>query len=286
MNFWEIALDALIDSALDSLKIAPFLFLIFLAMEFIEHKAADKTKMLIAKSGRVGPAVGGLLGCVPQCGFSAACSGLYAGGVITLGTLFAVFLSTSDEMLPIMISGGVPALTILKIVGTKALIGIAVGFIVDLIIRPKNDLSHIHDICEHEHCHCEHGIFRSALHHFIEIIIYIFVFSFAVDLAIGLIGEEAISSLFVNLPVVGSLISAAVGLIPNCAASVVITDLYINGIITPGVMMSGLLTGAGIGLFVLFRSNRSKKQTLAIAGVLYAMGVVFGVVIDLIGITF
>ncbi|MBO4428365.1 MAG: arsenic efflux protein [Clostridia bacterium] len=286
MNFWETALDALIDSALDTLKVAPFLFLIYLAMEFIEHKAGDKTKELLARSGRVGPVLGGLFGCVPQCGFSAACSGLYAGGVITVGTLFAVFLSTSDEMLPIMISGGVPALTILKIVGTKALIGIVVGVVIDLILRPKTDVSHIHDLCEHGHCHCEHGIFRSALHHFVEIIIYIFLFSFAVDLAIGLIGEETISTLFINVPVVGSLISAAVGLIPNCAASVVITDLYVNGIISSGVMMSGLLVGAGIGLFVLFRSNKSKKQALVITGALYAVGVVVGVVIDLIGITF
>ena len=286
MNFWEVLLDALIDSSLDTLKVAPFLLVIYILMELIEHKAGDKTKDLLTRSGRVGPVIGGLLGCVPQCGFSAACSGLYAGGVITVGTLFAVFLSTSDEMLPIMISGGVPALTILKIIGTKSLIGIAAGVIIDLIVRPKTDLSHIHDLCEHDHCHCEHGIFRSALHHFVEIIIYIFVFSFAVDLAVGLIGKETISTLFISVPVVGSLISAAVGLIPNCAASVVITDLYINGIITPGVMMSGLLVGAGIGLFVLFRSSKNKKQVLAIAGVLYAIGVLSGVIIDTIGITF
>jgi len=286
MTFWDTLIDALIDSALDTLKVAPFLLVIYILMELLEHKAGDKTKDMLARSGRVGPVIGGLLGCVPQCGFSAACSGLYAGGVITVGTLFAVFLSTSDEMLPIMISGGVPALTMLKIVGAKAIIGIIAGIVIDLIVRKKTDFSHIHDLCEHDHCHCEHGIFRSALHHFFEIIIYIFVFSFAVDLAVGLIGEEAISSILVNVPVVGSLISAAVGLIPNCAASVVITDLYINGIITPGVMMSGLLVGAGIGLLVLFRSSKSKKQVFAIAGVLYAIGVICGVLIDVIGITF
>ena len=284
--FWQTILDALKDSALDTLKIAPFLFVIYLLMELIEHKAGDKTKMLLSHSGKVGPVVGGLLGAVPQCGFSAACSSLFSGRVITLGTLFAVFLSTSDEMLPIMISGGVPVLTMLKIIGTKAALGIVVGFIVDLIVRRRPDSEHIHDLCEHDGCHCEHGVFRSALRHFLEIIAYIFVFSLVINIAVGFIGEENLAKIFVDIPVVGSLISALVGLIPNCAASIVITDLYISGIITPGVMMSGLLVGAGVGLAVLFRTNKNVKQNLAITGALYAVGVVLGVAIDLIGIKF
>lgn len=284
--FWQTILDALKDSALDTLKIAPFLFVIYLLMELIEHKAGDKTKRLLSHSGKVGPVVGGLLGAVPQCGFSAACSSLFSGRVITLGTLFAVFLSTSDEMLPIMISGGVPVLTMLKIIGTKAALGIVVGFIVDLIVRRRPDGEHIHDLCVHDGCHCEHGVFRSALRHFLEIIAYIFVFSLAIDIAVGFIGEENLAKIFVDIPVVGSLISALVGLIPNCAASIVITDLYISGIITPGVMMSGLLVGAGVGLAVLFRTNKNIKQNLAITGALYAVGVVLGVAIDLIGIKF
>ena len=285
-SFWETILDALKDSSLDTLKIAPFLFMIYLLMEFIEHKAGDKTKMLLSRSGKIGPVVGGVLGAVPQCGFSAACSSLFSGRVITLGTLFAVFLSTSDEMLPIMISGGVPFLTILRIIGMKAVLGIAVGFIVDLIVRSKTDSEHIHDLCDHDHCHCEHGIFRSALHHFIEITIYIFIFSLVIDIAVGFIGEENLASIFLDVPVVGSLISALVGLIPNCAASVVITDLYLDGIISSGVMMSGLLVGAGVGLAVLVRANRNIKQNLAITGVLYGTGVLLGVLIDLMGIKF
>lgn len=283
-------LDALIDASLDTLKIAPFLFLIYLLMEFIEHKAGEKTRKFISGSGRIGPLIGGLLGAVPQCGFSAACSSLYAGRVITLGTLFAVFLSTSDEMLPIMLSGGKP-LTALKIIGAKALIGVVVGFVVDLIIRhrPHDEHEHergIHDMCEHDGCHCEKGIFRSALRHFAEIIIFLFVFTLAINIAIGFIGEENLAKIFVSVPVVGSMISALIGLIPNCAASIVITDMYLSGIISSGVMMSGLLVGAGVGLAVLFRTNRNIKQNIAITGVLYAVGVLFGVLIDLIGITF
>ena len=286
-EFWGTVLDALLDALLDTLKTAPFLLAIFLLMEFIEHRAGDRTKELIARSGRIGPVIGGLFGAVPQCGFSAACSGLYSGGVITLGTLFAVFLSTSDEMLPILIAGKVPALTILKIIGTKALIGIVIGFIVDIIIRPKKEEEHhIHDLCEHEHCHCEHGIIRSALHHFLRIIIFLFAFSLIIDLLVGFIGEEAISSVFVSVPVVGSLISALVGLVPNCAASVIVTDLYVKGIISAGVMMSGLLTGAGVGLAVLFRTNKKIKQNLITTAVLYFIGVLFGVLTDLLKITF
>ena len=141
-EFWNTLLDAFLDTLFDTLKIAPFLFLIYLFMEFIEHKAGDKTKDFISKSGKFGPLLGGVLGAVPQCGFSAACSGLYAGGVITVGTLLAVFLSTSDEMLPIMLTGGVPVLTVLKIVGVKVLFGAAVGFIVDLVARTKKDNEH------------------------------------------------------------------------------------------------------------------------------------------------
>ena len=287
MNFWDVFLDALVDSALDTLKIAPFILAIFLLMEFIEHKAGEKTKLILARSGRVGPVLGGLFGAVPQCGFSAACSGLYSGGVISVGTLFAVFLSTSDEMLPILIAGKIPAVTIISIILTKVVVGIVVGFVIDLVVKKKNDEEHhIHQMCEHDHCNCEHGIVRSALKHFVMITLFIFAFSLVIDLVVGLVGEDRLSSLFVGIPVVGSLISALVGLVPNCAASIVITDLYVAGLITPGMMMSGLLTGAGVGLAVLFRTNKKMKQNFAIVGTLYAIGAAVGIVIDLFGIKF
>lgn len=286
-EFWETLLDALLDSLLDTLKIAPFLFIIYLIMELIEHKAGDKTKNFISKSGKFGPLLGGVLGAVPQCGFSAACSGLYAGGVITVGTLLAVFLSTSDEMLPIMLSQGFPVLSVLKIVGSKVLFGIGAGLLVDLFVPFRRDeKKSIHDLCEHDHCHCEKGVLRSALHHFLEIIAYLFVFTLIINIVVGFVGEENLAKIFVSVPVVGNMISALIGLIPNCAASIVITDLYLSGVISSGVMMSGLLVSAGVGLAVLFRSNRNMKQNLIITAILYAVGVLLGTLVDVVGIVY
>ena len=230
--------------------------------------------------------LGGLLGAVPQCGFSAACSGLFSGGVITTGTLIAVFLSTSDEMLPIMLTGGFPVLSVLKIVGSKALFGIGVGLLVDLFVPRGNDKKDIHDLCEHDHCHCEKGIFRSALHHFLEIIAYLFVFTLVINVVVGFVGEDNLAKVFVSVPVVGQMIAALIGLIPNCASSIVITNLFLSGVISSGVMMSGLLVGAGVGLAVLFRTNRNLKQNLIITALLYAVGVLLGTLIDLFGIVY
>ena len=290
MRIFEIIFDAFADAAIDTLKVAPFLFLIYFLMELIEHKAGDGANRVIMKSGKIGPVIGGLLGAVPQCGFSAACSGLFSGRLITLGTLFAVFLSTSDEMLPILLTSGAPITKILKIIGAKALIGIIFGFLVDIVIRKKNFESscenHIHEMCEHEGCRCERGVLLSALFHFLKIIGYIFAFSFLLNIVIMGIGEERLSSLFVSTPVVGSLISSLVGLIPNCASSIVITNLYLGGIISSGVMMSGLLAGSGIGLAVLFRVNKNIKQNVLITVAMYLAGVLFGVIIDLLGIVF
>lgn len=287
--FWKTLLDALIDTLIDTLKIAPFLFLIYLLMEYIENKAEDATNRLMSKSGKVGPIVGSIFGVIPQCDFSAACSSLYAGRVITMGTLIAALLSTSDEMLPILITEQVEFLTIIKIIGAKMAIGLIAGFIVDIVLsltkKNKQEIA-IHELCEREGCQCEEGILKSALRHFLHIIVYIFIFTLVLNIAIAFIGEENIASLFINLPVIGALISGLVGLIPNCASSIVITNLYINNIITPGVMMSGLLVGSGVGLLVLFRTNKPLKQNLIITAILYGFGVGFGVLIDLFKIVF
>jgi len=281
-------IDSLKDSLLDTLKIAPFLFVIYLLMEYIEHKADDRTKNFIAKSGRFGPVLGGLLGAIPQCGFSAACSGLFAGGVISLGTLLAVFISTSDEMLPIMLTGGISPVRVLKIIGFKAVIGILIGLLADVFVPFKQDKENksIHDMCEHDHCHCEEGVLRAALHHFAEIITYIFVFTLVLNVIIGFTGEENIESLFVSVPVVGHLIAAVIGLIPNCASSIIITNLFLSGVISSGIMMSGLLVGAGVGLAVLFRTNRNTKQNIMIGCTLFIIGTVLGILIDALQITF
>ena len=241
----------------DSVKLLPFLFFTYLLMELLEHTTVGKVQNKIKNAGKVGPLWGGLLGIMPQCGFSAAASSLYAGRVITVGTLLAVFLSTSDEMLPILISESVPVVTIAKILGSKVIIAVLSGLIVELVyvrlLKKQEKEMDIHVVCEEEHCHCEDGIVVSALKHTVKIFCFIFLISLVLNGVIGLIGEEALAGLFSGLPVVGELIAALVGLIPNCASSVVITQLYLDGIIRPGAMMAGLLVNAGVGFLVLFR---------------------------------
>lgn len=271
---WEILLDA----AVDTLKLIPFLFLTYLLMEYLEYKTGEKAKQMIGKAGRMGPVVGGILGIFPQCGFSAAASGLYSGRVITMGTLIAIYLSTSDEMIPVMISEKAPVSFIIKILLLKMVIGIAAGMAVDLFVKRqagKNEIAHEESV----HC-CENGIFSGAVHHTIQITVFIFIISLVLNALIGFIGEEQISQLLLNRPVVGEILAGLVGLIPNCASSVVITQLYLEGMISFGAMMSGVLVGAGIGLAILFRLNADKKECLKIVGILYAIGVTAGIILE------
>lgn len=279
----EVVLDGLLDTA----KLLPFLFLTYLAMEFLEHKAEGKALRFLEKSGRFGPLLGALVGTVPQCGFSAAAANLYAGRIITLGTLLAVFLSTSDEMLPLLIAGNVKMTSVLLILGVKIVVGIAVGMLVDLVLRlrHKEESVHIDTLCEQDHCHCENGIFRSALHHTVHITLFILLVTLFVNAVVFFVGEDTVASLFYNRPVVGHILSALVGLIPNCAASVALTGFYLNGFITAGAMLAGLLPGAGVGLLVLFRVNRPMKENFLILLLLFVVGVLAGLAVDLTGLS-
>ncbi len=280
-------LDVILDTLIDTVKLIPFLLITYIIMEFIEHKTSHKSKNAIKKSGNFGPLIGGILGIVPQCGFSAAAASLYSARIITLGTLIAVFLSTSDEMLPILISEAVDIKIILSILGIKLVIAIIVGFIIDLFFRKKFETSEdepeIKDLCEHEHCDCEHGIFKSALKHTINITLYILVISFVLNLIIHFIGEERLSSLLNSTPVIGPIIASLVGLIPNCASSVIITQLYLSGVLNFATMIAGLLVNTGVGLLVLFRTNEDLKENIKITVLLFAIGVIFGIIFDLIG---
>lgn len=275
--------DVIIDTFLDTVKLIPFLLLTYLAMEYLEHKTGQKTQKLVRKAGKFGPAMGGVLGIVPQCGFSAAASNLYTGRVITLGTLMAIYLSTSDEMLPILISEQAPVRTIVFILLAKAVIGIVAGFAVDMIFSArKEEDHHIHEICEQEHCHCEEGsIFRSALVHTAQISFFILIITFLLNLLFFLVGEDVLAGLILNRRILGPVLAAAVGLIPNCAGSVAITQLYLEGVIGTGAMLSGLLTGTGVGLLILFRVNHDRKENLKILGLLYFVGVFVGFVVGL-----
>lgn len=283
-------LDIITDTLLDSVKLLPFLFLTYLAMELLEHKAGGKLLKRISVVDKAGPILGAVFGVVPQCGFSAAASSLFAGRVITVGTLLAIYLSTSDEMLPILISEAVPLPAILKILGTKVLIASVSGFLVELclhrLLHRADEEMDIHAVCEEEHCHCEDGVFLSACKHTLRIFIYILLFSFVLNLLIGLVGENALAGLFLNAPLLGQMAAALVGLIPNCAASVVITGLYVDGMINAGMMMAGLLANAGVGLLVLFRLNKNSRQNIEIICLLYVLAVVWGSLISILGIQF
>lgn len=306
---WETIWDALLDAFLDTAKTLPFLFLTYLAMEWLEHRTEDKTKKAVEKAGRLGPLFGGLLGVVPQCGFSAAAASFYSGRVITIGTLLAVFLSTSDEMLPLLLTSGIGNwLTIVKALGVKLVFGIAVGFIVDAVhrmfllkgwIKPRHMLpvtankklleeepgtEHIKDLCEQEKCECERGIFKSTISHTLQITLYLFLITFALNLLLEFGGEELISGLLSDKPIIGALIAGAIGLIPNCAASVVITQLYIENTIGAGAMLAGLMVGAGTGLLVLLRTNREWKSNLRVIALLYVLGVLGGILAGLLPI--
>ena len=239
----------------------------------------------IRSAGRGGPAIGSVLGLFPQCGFSTVASNLYAGRIITMGTLLAVFLSTSDEMLPIMISENVGAAVIFKILAVKVAVALTAGFAVDFLFRGKHRQMQIEHLCEQHHCHCENGIWKSALHHTVEIFLYIMGISLVLNLLIGWIGEDAIGSLFLNRPVVGELLAALLGMIPNCASSVAITQLYLEGVMSAGAMIAGLLAGSGVGLLVLFRVNDDHRENFRILGLLYGIGVLGGIAVNWLGIS-
>ncbi len=280
-------IDMILDTVIDAIKLLPFLFITYLIMEYIEHKTGEKTKNIIKKSGKFGPFLGSILGIFPQCGFSAAGANLYGGKVITLGTLVAIFLSTSDEMIPVLISEAAPISLMLQIIAIKLAIGILAGFGIDLIgnlikRKQKEEVveEKIGNICEHEHCHCEEGILPSAIKHTLHIFFFILIISFAINMIIYWIGEENLSNLILNMPVIGPIIAGLVGLIPNCAGSVILTQLYLGQVISFGSMIGGLLVGSGIGILILFRINKDMKENLKILGLLYGIGVVCGIMID------
>lgn len=280
-------LEIIEETLIDGIKLLPFLLITYIIMEYIEHKTSNKTKDIIKKSGKFGPFIGSLLGAVPQCGFSVVATNFYAARVITLGTLISVYLSTSDEMIPIFISEGASIITLLKILAIKILIGMIAGFVIDFILRLRkkdNEKERIIDLCEKEHCHCEHGILKSALKHTINIFIFILIITFIINIAIHLVGEETIGNFVKSNVILGPVLGGIIGLIPNCASSVILTQLYLQNVIPISTMISGLLVGAGVGLIVLFKMNKGIKQNLKITALLYIIGVLSGIIIQLIGI--
>lgn len=276
--------DIIIDTLVDALKILPFLFITFLLLELLEHKLNNKTKNVISKSGKVGPIIGSLLGVIPQCGFSVVATNLYITRVISLGTLFSIYLSTSDEMLPVMLSQNVSFKTILVVLLIKVIAGMLFGFIIDLVIRKNNETKYDYHICEEEHCHCDHGIVNSSLKHTFNIIIFIIGVSFILNVIFLYCGNDLISKIFMKDTLFGPFLGSLVGLIPNCGASVILTEMFLKGAINLGTCMASLLTGSGVALLVLFKSNKNIKENLCICLTLYLIGVLVGIFIEFIGI--
>ena len=277
--------ECLMDGLIDTVKLLPYLLITFILLELLEHKLSKKNQKVLTKNKKYGPILGGVLGALPQCGFSAMASNLFSSRVITVGTLVAIFLSTSDEMLPIMLSEQVDFGLVVKIVGSKILIGIIVGFIVDLILKRKEETKeeiHIDEMCEHDHCHCkEEGVILSSIKHTLKIGLFVLVANLGINLIIYYIGEDNLKNLLLNKNILTYFLASLIGLIPNCASSVIMTELYLSNLITIGTLMAGLLTGSGLGILLLFRTNKNIKENLSILGIVYGVGVIVGILIDL-----
>ena len=297
----DFVLHVLEHSVLDTLALVPLLFLTYLAMEAIEHSASAHVRAVVERSGKAGPVVGGVLGALPQCGFSAMAATLYAGRVVTAGTLVAVVLSTSDEMVPVFLAHQEPLGRLFAIMGVKIAIGVVVGLVVDVALRAWHRAGdghvHIHELCEREHCHCDddhdhdhahgHGrwaIVRSALVHTVQVTLFILAVTFLFGLVIESVGQDALGALLANHPVRATFVAALVGLIPNCGASVAITELYLDGVLATGPMLAGLLASGGVGLLVLWRTNADARQNAVITLFVYLVAVVAGLLAGASGI--
>lgn len=361
----DLLIDILLDAGKDTLSLVPFLLVTYLALETLEHVAGDRVNGAIKRAGAAGPVVGSLLGIVPQCGFSAMAATLYAGRVVTLGTLVAVFLSTSDEMLPLLLAEQVPVQTMAMLLASKALIALVTGFIVDAAIRglrrnarahaairrtvlgttvnpahvncAHDDHSggdiidevaeagvsadHIHELCERDHCGCdededehEHGhghdhghegehehhdghghshshegtpvlsIIRSAISHTVQVSVFIFLVTLILVAVLETFGESAIEQFLRGNEILAVLGSALVGLIPNCSASVVITQLYLEGALQLAPMLTGTLISAGVGYLVLFRTNRSARENAVFLIMMYVIGAGWGLILSAFGL--
>ena len=355
--------DIVLDAGKDTLALVPFLLVTYLALETLEHIAGDRVNGAIRRAGSAGPVVGALLGVVPQCGFSAMAATLYAGRIVTLGTLVAVFLSTSDEMLPLLVAEHMPVAQMARILGVKALIAVVTGFVIDALIRTLRrnvhvhaalrrtilgasanpahvncghddhsegdiideiseagvSVDHIHELCERDHCGCddedddhghdhgselghdhahdhhshEHGshgshallhIVRSAVSHTVQVTVFIFLVTLALVAVLDTVGEPVLEQFLRGNEVLAVFGSALVGLIPNCSASVVITQLYLEGVLSLAPMLAGTLISAGVGYLVLFRTNRSARENVVFLVMMYVIGIAWGLIFTLFGL--
>lgn len=275
-------LEVIQDTLLDTIKLLPFLFVAFLIIEFIEHKLSNKQENIISKSGKLGPIVGALLGAVPQCGFSVLATNLYVTRIISLGSLISIYLSTSDELIPLMISHNAPITKILSIVSIKVVIGIISGFLIDLFIRKTTKSDFV--LCEDEDCDCDHSIIKSSLIHTLKIAFFILIITFLINILFHYVDLSFLESALKNNRILTPFIASLIGLIPNCASSVMISELYLNNLISLGTTLSGLLTGSGVAIMVLVRKNKNISENLFVIGLIYIIGVIWGLLFNFIGV--
>lgn len=275
--------EIFLDTFIDSIKLLPFLFVTFLLMEYLEHRFSNKSNNIINKKNKFGPIIGSILGAFPQCGFGVSATNLYAARIITLGTLISIYLSTSDEMLPVLISEKSDFSLIASILIIKVIIGMVCGLIIDFIIKQKEE-SKIEDFCLDKHCDCSHGILKSSIKHTINIIIFIFIISLILNIFISYYSDEELKKIFLKNSVFSPFLASLIGLIPNCAASIILIELYLKKIISFGTVLAGLLSSSGVSLLVLFKTNKKIKENIIILLLVYFIGVIFGLIFNFIGI--
>jgi len=277
--------DIILETLFDSLKILPFLFIAFLLIELIEHKFNNRTKKFVLKSGKFGPIVGSLLGLVPNCGFSVAATNLYITRVISIGTLISIYLTTSDEMLPIMISRKVDIKIIIIFILIKLICGIMFGLLIDLVLRNKKYVrKYEYSICDDDDCHCNHGLIKPIIKHTFNTFIFIFIITFCLNFMFDKLNENIIHSIFMKDNIFGPFLGAFIGLIPNCASSVILTELFLNNVINLGTCISGLLSCSGVALLVLIKSNKNIKENIVIITSLYFISVLIGIFLEILKI--
>lgn len=275
-------LDLLLDSLLDTLKALPFLYLAFLLMEFCEHKAGSRINHWLTSSRWWGAPIGAICGLIPQCGFSVAAANLYAGGLISLGTLLSVFLSTSDEALLILLGQSNDFSVIWQLLLCKFVIGTTAGLLIDLFSgkqRQQRDMEHFCASCG---CHGDHSLPMAALHHTIHTLIPLFLFTFLIGLVMEWIGQDAFASILFKGSPLQPLIAGLIGLIPNCASSVLLTQLYLTEVLSFASLLAGLCANSGVALLLLFKSNVSHKENFTILGMLYGISALCGIFLQFI----
>ncbi|MDO4313234.1 MAG: putative manganese transporter [Eubacteriales bacterium] len=279
----DLFLDVLLDTVLDSVRMLPFLFAAFLLIEALEHYSTAFVNNTLTKLNKAGPVVGAIFGCIPQCGFSVMTANLYSSGVVSLGTLLAVFLATSDEAVIILLGHPGNAAAIWRLLVTKLIIAVIAGYVADFFFAKQiSSAKHIGDLCDHCGCHDHHGILKPALNHTLKLLGYIFIFSGILNLLISLAGLDTVSTFLLSGSILQPFLTGIIGFIPNCAASVLLTELYLNGALSFASVTTGLCTNAGIGLIVLFKVNKNQRENLSIVGLLYAVSVIAGLILSIL----